>query len=148
MDWFRNSWTRDRNQREWLSNQHVGDKMTNLILIILFVSLIACVVLLFQYAGRYVYNYEIKETGVEIVLFGKIPLKRMDFNNIVEIRKTTYKETMPFKNAEMFSTLRFGNRIWGDIVLVRLKKGFVKAVLITPDNADRFINDVQQRLPK
>ena len=122
--------------------------MTNAILIIVFVLLIISTALLFQYAGRYAYNYKIREAGIEIALFGKIPMKRIHFNNIVEIRKTSFKETLPFKSAEMFSALRFGNRIWGEIVLVRQKEGITKIVLISPDNADGFIHEVQQRLPK
>lgn len=122
--------------------------MTNIVLFIVFLLLVICTALLFQYGGRYVYNYKIRERSIEIKLFGKIPLKRILFNNIAEIRRTSYRETSPFKIAEMFSTLRFGNRIWGEIVLVRQKKGFIKIVLITPDNADVFIHEVQQRLHK
>lgn len=121
----------------------MDNKMTNIIPIIAFILLLLFAIVFFQYTARYVYNYVINDTGIVIVLFGKIPLKRMDFNNIAEIRKTSYKETF-----SMVSALRFGNRIWGDIVLVRQKKGIIKTVLITPDNADKFIFGVQQQLHK
>lgn len=117
--------------------------MTNIMSIIAFLLLLLFAVMFFQYTGRYLYNYVIKDTGIVIALFGKIPLKHMNFNNIAEIRKTSYKETF-----SMVSALRFGNRIWGDIVLVRQKKGIIKTVLITPDNADKFILEVQHQLHK
>lgn len=120
--------------------------MTNIVLVIVFLLLIIITALLFQYAGHYAYNYKIREAGIEIALFGKIPLKRILFCNIAEIKKISYKETLPFKSAEMFSALRFGNRILGEIVLVRQKKGITKIVLLTPDNANIFIHEVQQRL--
>ncbi|MBF0330143.1 MAG: hypothetical protein HQL10_13395 [Nitrospirae bacterium] len=122
--------------------------MTNIIPIAGFVLLLLFTALLFQSMARYVYNYKIGKTGIEIALFGKIPLKRIPFDNISEIKKTSYKETFFTKSTEMFLALRFGNRIWGEIVLVRQRKGFIKIVLITPDNADGFIQEVLQRLQK
>ena len=67
---------------------------------------------------------------------------RMPFTDIVEIRKMSFKESLL---ANEFSTLRFGNRIWGDIILIRKSKGLFKNIMITPDNSEMFINDVNQR---
>ncbi len=118
--------------------------------IIAFVALIFLLIftiLLVQFTMRYIYNYQIRDTAIEIVLFGKIPIRRIPYNNIAEIRKLPFKVVLPL-SIEMFSALSFGNRVWGTGVLVRKKKGMIKQILITPDNPDRFIFETLQHLPK
>jgi hypothetical protein len=124
------------------------DKMTIMIPITIFALWVVFIIFLVQYMGLYLYNYKVRETCIEIALFGKVPLKRMKFNNITEIRKTSFKETLPWKSSEMYFALRFGNRVWGNMVLVRQKKALIKTILISPDNPDRFIHEVLQRLPR
>jgi hypothetical protein len=86
--------------------------------------------LLFQFAGRYVYNYRITNFGIEIVMFSRFPLKRIAFSNISEIKiSSSLKEMLPFK------AVAFGNRIWGQPVLVHQKKGIFRTIFITPDNS-------------
>lgn len=118
--------------------------MTNVIVAILILFIVT--ILIVQFTFRYVYNYRVSNTRIEIVLFGKIPIKSIPFSNIVELRKMAFKETLPFKSMEMFLALRFGNRVWGQIVSIQQKKGLIKTILISPDNADRFIEDVQGHL--
>lgn len=122
--------------------------MINIIMIVVGVLWILFGFIVFHYAARYVYSYKIRESCIEIVLFGKIPLMRLHFNNIVEIKKTSFKEILVVKSVEMFMALRLGNRILGEVVLVRQKKGLIRAIIITPDNADKFIQEVLQRLPE
>ncbi len=99
--------------------------------------------ILAQFIGRYIINYQIRDTAIEIVYFGIIPIMRIPYNNIAEIRKVTFIEA-----SLMFFPLRFGNRFWGTIVAVRKKKGILKIIVITPDNPDRFISETLQHLPK
>ncbi len=116
--------------------------MANVILFLIIVLLTTVIVLLGQYTTRYIYKYKIRETCIEITLFG-IPLKRIYFNNIAEIRKTRFRETLPFRNADMFKAVTFENRLWGELVLIRQEKGFFGVILLSPDNADKFIQEVQ-----
>lgn len=118
--------------------------MTNVIIV--FLSLLIATILLAQFTLRYIYDYQISDIGIEIVLFGKFPIKHIPFNNIEEIRKLTFKETLPFKSIEMFSALRFGNRVWGQSLSIRQKKGIIKIVLITPGNTDGFLEEVQKKI--
>lgn len=97
--------------------------------------------MMFQVISRYIYNYKISKNSIKIVLFGKIPLFRIPFSNIMEIRKISFKEAL--SNDEYFLALRFGNRMWGECVLIRKKKGLFKVILITPDKADEFISKVR-----
>lgn len=122
--------------------------MINIIMIVAFVFLLLFEVLLFQFATRYVYNFKIKEYSIEVVLFGKIPMMRIHFNNIVEIKKTSYKEMMFMISRLWPLKVLICNRIWGELILVRQKKGIFKVVFITTDDADGFIQEVLQRLPK
>jgi hypothetical protein len=46
----------------------------------------------------------------------------------------------------MFRAFTFENRLWGELVLVRQQKGFFKVILMSPDNADEFIREVQRHL--
>lgn len=105
------------------------------------ICLLIATILLAQFTLRYIYNYQISDTGIEIVLFSRVPVKKIYFSNIEEIRKLSFKETLL-----LFSALRFGNRVYGDIVLIRQRKGLVKTILITPDNADRFVGEVLQHI--
>jgi len=106
----------------------------------LIVALI-CSTLIFQFAGRYFYNYRVTDRGIEIVLFGTFPIKRVAFSNIAEVQVgPAAKEMLPFKGVA------FGNRVWGRTVLVRQRKGIIKRLFITPDNPEQFVRRVRERL--
>ena len=128
-------------KREFLSDEYMGNKMIKIIVVSVFLASFSF--LMFQAFGRYLYSYTISKDSIRVVLFGKIPLFRIPFSNIAEIRKISFKEALI--DIEYFSTLRFGNRIWGDGVLIRRKEGFFKIIVITPDNADEFISKIGLR---
>lgn len=89
----------------------------------------------FQGIGRLFYNYKIEGNAVEFTALGGIPLKRISFNAIEDLREVSLKETL----KPDFSTLRLGNRLFGRIIEIRLKEGFFKRILITPDDPDKFV---------
>ena len=68
---------------------------------------------------------------------------RVRFRDVTEIRKITYKEAI-LRLSPL--TLHFGNRLWGDIVLIKKSKGLNRSLVITPDNAERFIDDVKRHI--
>jgi hypothetical protein len=117
--------------------------MANVVeIVVALAAVLLCSALLFQFAGRYVYNYQVTGRGIEIVLFGRFPLKRVPFNNIAEVRVgPTTREMLPFKG------IAFGNRVWGQTVLVRQKTGLVRRLFITPDNPEQFVRKVREQLP-
>jgi len=112
--------------------------MITIIVALCFLTILSC--LIFQFLGRYLYDYRISKTCIKIVLLAKIPLFRIPFSNIIEIRKISFKEGLG--NDDSYSALKFGNRIWGEGVLIRRKKGLFKKVLITPDKPDEFISKI------
>jgi hypothetical protein len=114
--------------------------MIKIIIAFVFLAIFSC--LIFQAFARYFYNYKISKDSIRIVLLEKITLFRISFSNIIEIKKISFKEAL--SNDEYFWALKFGNRIWGEGVLIRRKKGFLKMILITPDRADEFISKVER----
>lgn len=120
---------------------------TILFLIACFVLLAALVVLVFQYTARYFYTYNIRDASIDIVMFGVLVLKRVRLSNIAEVREASWWETCPLRSVDAFLACRFGNRVWGRIVLLRQKKGIFKIVLVSPDDVDGFICAIRQRLP-
>ena len=105
-------------------------------------GMVAVIVFALQYMWRYVFSYKLTQTGVDILLFGRIPIMRIPFDDIVEIR------TVGFPGCLWIGTgLR--NRAFGRTVLIRRLGGvFSNSVLITPDHADEFVREVLRRLSR
>jgi hypothetical protein len=96
-------------------------------------------IVLFQTCLRYVYSYDIKDDNVRIVLFRLVPLMTIRISNIREI-----KESPPMELWKPTFALKFGNRLWGECVVICKKRGFIRRIVITPDNAREFVEDVKQ----
>jgi type IV secretory pathway VirB6-like protein len=99
---------------------------------------IATIVLL-QLFLRYIYDYEIKGDQVRVLLFRVVPVMTIAISNIREI-----KECPPIELWKPTFVLKFGNRLWGDCVLIRKNRGLLRSVVITPDNAHEFVEHVKE----
>ena|SRR5208282_3433658 len=115
--------------------------MINIIVALIFLILFATI--LFQYTARYIYNYRVCNSGIKIVIFGMFPVISINYLDILEIRRITFKEAL---RLNQLSTLRLGNRMWGNIVLIKKSTGFFRTIIITPDNSETFMNDVNQQI--
>lgn len=87
---------------------------------------------------RFVYDYRIENRAIEIVLFHLVPIYRLPFEDIELIRKTSWSEL-----GVGGITIRFGNRFAGQCVLIQKRNGWFRRIVITPNNADEFIGQVQ-----
>jgi len=116
-------------------------KMKNLMLsLILILGIVAVVVFVLQYMWRYVFSYKLTQTSVDILLFGRIPIMRIPFDDIVEIR------TVGFPGCLWAGMTGLRNRAFGRTVLIRRRGGvFSNSVLIAPDHADEFVREVLRR---
>ncbi len=94
---------------------------------------------LLQTCLRYVYNYDIKGDCVRVVLFRLVPLMTIRISDIREI-----KESPPIELWKPTPALKFGNRLWGACVLIHKKRGLIRRVVITPDNAYEFVEQVKR----
>jgi hypothetical protein len=89
------------------------------------------------YILRFVYDYRVKNNSIEFVLFRALPFYRIPVDNIDSIQKTSW-----LRLGIGGFTLRFGNRVFGTCVLVHKQRGLFRRIVITPEDADKFVNDV------
>lgn len=99
----------------------------------------AITIVLLQVCLRYVYSYDIRDGDIRIVLFRFVPLMKIRISNVQEI-----KERPPMELWKPTVALKFGNRLWGACVLICKKRGFIRRIVITPDNAHEFVERVRQ----
>jgi hypothetical protein len=102
---------------------------------------LAALALAFQCWGRHLYNYRVRERGIEIVVLGRIVAWRLRFDDITSIRKVSFVETWRFRDPAVVFSLRLGNRLWGDGALVQRRRGCLRAVLMSPDDVEAFVAD-------
>ncbi len=112
-----------------------------------FIALVIAGGLMFQLMARYLYNYRVTDDEIQIVLFGRIPLRRIPVRDIVEVRRVANTAINPISNPEVFYSERWGNRIWGNTVFIQKARGLSRRLLITPDDPDEFIRQVSRHRP-
>jgi hypothetical protein len=90
------------------------------------------------YMLRFVYGYRLKNGNIQVTLFHVLPIYRIRIEDIETIRKAS-----AWRELGLFdSTLRMGNRLFGDAVLIGKRKGVVRRVVITPPDANAFVSQV------
>lgn len=122
--------------------------MTHLLEVIsIFVFLLLAVMLVAQYLLRFVYNYHITEKYIEMRIVGLIPLYRIPIGSISRIDIITFKDAyLSISFGGIFTTFRCGNRLWGEgVVLIEKETGFIKKLLITPDQPKQFVATISQK---
>jgi len=95
---------------------------------------------------RWIYNYRIRDGQVQVVLFNKVPIRRVDICDIDDIRVAS-KKYLFFSSdpAELFAE-RWGNRMRGNVVVIKKSKGFTRAIMITPEDPEKFVSDIKRRI--
>jgi hypothetical protein len=88
---------------------------------------------------RYIYDYEIEGDRIAVKLFSTISVMRIRINDILEIRECSFKELLMPSFA-----LRLGNRRWGQSIMIRKRRGLCRTVIMAPDNAAEFIEEVRR----
>jgi hypothetical protein len=74
-----------------------------------------------QLLFRHIYDYDVSNGRIRVLLFRHIPIFAVSISDIQEIRKISGKELRKPRVA-----LRLGNRVWGDCVLIQKSSGFFK----------------------
>lgn len=90
------------------------------------------------YMLRFVYGYRLKNGTIQVTLFHVLPLYWIRVDDIETIRKASSWRELGIADT----TLRMGNRLFGDAVLIGKRKGLVRRVVITPPDANAFISQV------
>jgi hypothetical protein len=102
------------------------------------VALGACLVLVAVVFGlRLLYGYRVRDQAIEVVLFHVLPVYRLPLEDIEQIRKASWSEL-----GVGGRTLRLGNRFARQSVLIQRRSGWIRRIVITPDDPDRFISEV------
>jgi hypothetical protein len=107
--------------------------------VIVFIPFAIAMFVLSQMFLRYVYNYDVKGDRVRVVLFRLIPCMTIRITDIREI-----EERSPLELWKLTPVLKFGNRLWGDCVLIQKKRGLIRSIVITPDNAHEFVERIRE----
>jgi hypothetical protein len=74
-------------------------------------------------------------------VFGIVPVGSIPYRDIETMQEVKFTDTL----KPNLLTLRFGNRIFGNIVLIKKSRGILKTILITPDDPANFIEEVGKR---
>jgi hypothetical protein len=105
---------------------------------------------LFQVGGKYLISYRIDDKAVQILFLGVVPVKRIVLKDIAEVKrlspKEVYCDTFVLSSPEMFFAQRWGNRFWGEGVLISKKARLFKIILLTPDDVGNFVDKLNERM--
>ena len=115
-------------------------------LLLVTVIIAAVVFFLYDRFGRYLLQYRLEATGIRVTFLGPFGGSRIPFANIAEVREFPAIGWNLLRSARPIIACRWGNRIFGRGVLIRLRTGFIKSILITPDDPDAFIEAVRRHV--
>lgn len=110
------------------------------------VAFVGLLIFFAQFFGRLIVSYKITDSSVEVRLFGLIPESKTRLTDIVEVRKVSFSELLPWRNPKSVGWFRLGNRLWADGVLIRRSRGIFRTFVISPDKPDEFVEEVNLRL--
>jgi hypothetical protein len=84
-------------------------------------------------------KYRVIDDSIELVMFGKLRVWRCSFEDISEI------QLISFARSFIIPALHLMNRPFGQYVLLRRRRGVFRAVLITPDQPEEFVEIVRRK---
>jgi hypothetical protein len=110
--------------------------------ILAFVLLLAAIVAFAAFGMKYVFDYRITERGLYILLARLIPLKVLPLRKIVAVERGPFDRN--FWRWGVFTSLRLGNRLRGEAVLVKTRGLPITGVIVTPADPDLFERDLRR----
>jgi len=111
-----------------------------------FVLLLGVLVLAYQYGARYVLDYVVGRNGIYLRVFRFIPLKLVGADAIVECRTMGARDLLVPRTPSSLFAWRLGNRFAATYVVVRTRHWYMRIIVLTPSDPDRFCEQVN-RLP-
>jgi len=103
----------------------------------------------FQLLGRYVYNYRLTDTSIQVVVARAVPVMRIRFADIEEINELTWKQVLTFPLRQLLKflfALSFGNRIIGRAVHIQKRNGLIRSFVLSPDDVPAFLQQASEHL--
>jgi hypothetical protein len=121
--------------------------MNSMLLIFLCAALlVAVMIFIAQFFGPLVMSYKITGSSFEVRVFGVFLASKTEFSDVVEMRKVSFAELLPWKNLSSVGWFRLANRFSADGVLIRRSRGVFRAFVITPNKPDEFVKEFDLRL--
>lgn len=90
---------------------------------------------IFQFGARRVYGYALTPGGVDVRLFGRVPVYRISTRDVEGV--VVWSPSLTDLTA--LDTLRLGNRIVGTAVVITRRRGFPRRFILTPDEPNAFV---------
>ena len=106
-------------------------------------ALAAC---LYQFALQSIIRYKLTSASIAVRICGLIPVCRIKLEDVIEVRKIRLADWFKLGFREWINCVNLTNRLFGHHVLITRNGGFFTArnVIITPDDPDGFIDQVNQ----
>jgi hypothetical protein len=102
--------------------------------------LVVVVLGFFRLVGDHVYSCRAEATAVYFRLIGYVPLWKIAYPDIVDVRTITYREVFALRPPP-FS---FISRPGAQLVLIQRNRGLFKNVLATPSDPTQFVATVRR----
>lgn len=120
--------------------------MTTLLPLSALIGVLAATALFLRYVGlRLIYDYRILDDGIGLVLFRSFNIWKIPYDEISDIREVIWNKGVAAQDISWFA-LKLGNRLQGNFVLLRRKKGLLKEIHLTPRDVDQFVSTVVSRM--
>jgi hypothetical protein len=104
------------------------------------------IILGFHYIGGKSMNYSLTHSGISIKQFGVILITRIPYEEILEVKLISMWKANLF--IPLFA-IKLGYRLWGKgAVQIKKKRGIRKIIIITPENPEMYIQDLQSKIGK
>lgn len=97
-----------------------------------------------QVTLRFVYSYALTDSRFEVRLFGRFAIYSIARESIVA---ATVWRFSPATLARTFSTLSFGNRIFGRAIVIE-RHATPRYLVVTPDDPDALLAAIRDGLAK
>jgi hypothetical protein len=101
---------------------------------------LACIFLFYGFGMRYILTYRMTGQGLEASYFGN-PVLTVPYGEIEEAKLMSVWQSFSYNRAR-----RLGNKLSGPVLLVRVRSGLLKDILLTPENATGFLAELERRI--
>ncbi len=96
-----------------------------------------------QYVLPQIYNYALTSARFEVRLFNRVPIYTIALHDITRVAPCRFAIG---NLAATFTTLRFGNRIFGRAIVIERRNSFPRYLVVTPDDPDGLLSDLRARI--
>jgi hypothetical protein len=116
--------------------------MTNPMLIVIGMSLVAIVFVLASQTFKLIFAYKLMDDRIVVFLFHVLPIYVIPFHKIDRMREAALYEVAAVPGMHLF-TRPFGSR-----VVIEMRDRWARFAFLTPSNPGAFIADIKRRMTR